>query len=103
MHKSKVTGALLIFILTPLLPAFTQDAEPTSIPSKTFKDGTVIVETGRSGKGPWEPHKTRLMELLDGYTIQKPVAMDPYGGRMDQKGDKATGFFYKEKSGDRWC
>jgi hypothetical protein len=85
-----------------MLSAFAQDSQPASTPAKTFKDGTVIVETGRSANGPWTPHKTRLVELLEGYTPQKPVPLDPYGGRADQKGGKGTGFFYTERIGNRW-
>jgi hypothetical protein len=102
MNRANVVGGLLIIIFTPLLPAFTRDAEAGSVPAKTFTDGTVVVETGRSENGPWNAQKTRLLALLDGYTQQKPVAMDLYGGRADQKGDKATGFFYTAKVGNRW-
>jgi hypothetical protein len=102
MKHLKVIGKLLLITFTPILLASAQDAEPTSVPAKTFKDGTVTVETGRSEKGPWKAQKTRLIELLDGYTQQSPVAMDLYGGRVDEKGDRATGFFYTEKIGNRW-
>ncbi len=102
MATLATTGGLLATLFASLLPAFSQDALPTSTPAETFKDGTVVVETGRSEKGPWKPYNTRLLELLDGYTQQKPVALDSYGGRADQKGDRATGFFYEEKIGNRW-
>jgi hypothetical protein len=72
MHTLTITGGFLVILFTSVLPAFTQDAGPASIPAKTFKDGTVIVETGRSEKGPWKAQNTRLIELLDGYIVQKP-------------------------------
>jgi hypothetical protein len=102
MKFLRVAGWVLGVVFTAGLSALAQDAGSDSAPAKTFKDGTVPVETGRSENGPWKAHDTRLIELLDGYTAQKPVAMDSYGGRADQKPDKATGFFYTEKTGNRW-
>jgi len=65
-------------------------------------DGTVNVETAARATGPWVGHPTRLLELLDGYASQPPVTTDKYGGRTDQPGGKATGFFRVEKVKDRW-
>lgn len=72
---------------------------------KSFKDGTVIVEThGRSPKSkePWLAHPTRLLETLEGYQRKGgDVRLDRFGGWMDRPQEKATGFFYTKKIGAR--
>ncbi len=78
----------------------------TAPPSKPgHGDGTVIVEThGNSpaGSSPWRQQPTRLLELLKGYTPSgDQVKLNRYGGRLDRPKEKATGFFYVKKMGER--
>lgn len=83
------------------------DWAPTTAAAKTskFKDGTIIVETHGSslaGGGAWRKNPTRLLELLEGYKpAAETVKLSQYGGWMDRPKEKATGFFYTKKIGDR--
>lgn len=76
-------------------------------PSKSFNDGTVIVETHGNtpgGERPWIKRPTRLLEKLDGYRPSADaVKLDTFGGRADRPKEKATGFFYvKQLDGRQW-
>ncbi|MCX6906902.1 MAG: hypothetical protein NTY01_02540 [Verrucomicrobia bacterium] len=77
---------------------------PTALKPK-HNDGPVIVEppgpSPASGK-PWRKHPTRLLELLEGCKPSgESVRLNRYGGRLDRPKEKATGFFYVKKIGDR--
>ncbi len=51
---------------------------------------------------PYEPFRTRTVELLVGYKPpKKPENLSKYGGWTDQK-VTSTGFFRTEKIGNRW-
>jgi hypothetical protein len=77
---------------------------PAAVKPK-HNDGTVIVEspgTGNAADKPWRKYPTRLLELLDGYTLSgESVKLNRYGGRLDRPKEKATGFFYVKNLGDR--
>jgi Concanavalin A-like lectin/glucanases superfamily len=86
----------------------TKTAFDLSVPQAAkpkFGDGTVIVETHRNSPdsaSPWRQQTTRLLELLKGYTPSGDrVKLDRYGGWLDRPKEKATGFFYVKKTGDR--
>lgn len=86
----------------------TKSGYDLSAPAKrTFKDGTVIVETHRNSpesSAPWLKQTTRLLELLDGYKATGGSAkLDQYGGWLDRPKEKATGFFQVKKiEGRQW-
>jgi hypothetical protein len=65
---------------------------------------TIPVRVANSEKktfSEWKDYPTRTIATLNGFKPGKPVALDSYGGRNDLK-EKATGFFYAKKIGDRW-
>jgi hypothetical protein len=76
----------------------TADYHPITVEARrrvSNSDGTVIYR-------PYEPFKTRSIELLTGYTIMtEPGSLSKYGGDLRHR-TKATGFFRVEKIGDRW-
>ncbi|RZK59474.1 MAG: agarase [Pedobacter sp.] len=49
---------------------------------------------------PYKFVKTRTLSSLSQFKSKK-IRTDKYGGRMDRK-EKATGFYYTKKIGDRW-
>lgn len=68
-------------------------------------DGTVIVETKRGrpdGDGPWEPHATRLLERVQGYTSRADrVRLNTFGSDTGRPREPATGFFRVVRTGGR--
>jgi hypothetical protein len=71
------------------------------------KEYSITIQSTRNnrvdGKDVWatpEPHATRVMEQLAGFT-PKILPTDKWGGRLDHT-ETATGFFYTKKVGDRW-
>lgn len=78
-----------------------------ALPLRSFRDGTVIVETHTNtpeGAEPWQPQQARLLELLDGYQAAGDrVKLDSYGGRAGGPCGKPTGFFHLTRSeGRHW-
>lgn len=64
--------------------------------------GTVLVSVQVAPGKPWTNYVTRTLDALPAaVTNQLDLAEDQYGGLLGRK-EKATGFFYPEKIGDRW-
>ncbi len=70
---------------------------------KIDKEYNEIVDAWTFFDRKWEPHVTRTMSSLEGYT---PVTKDPklsqYGGDKNRKYDEGTGYFRVEKVDGRW-
>ncbi len=61
-----------------------------------------MVKSRRKPTDEWKEYPTRTLDHVAGFQPgARTVALDSYGGRADRK-DKATGFFYPKKLGNRW-
>jgi len=69
--------------------------------SLTVASTKVVNSDGKESWAPQQQNRTRVMEQLAGFKPSIP-AEDKFGGRLDAPVQKATGFFYTKKIGDRW-
>jgi len=89
-------------------PVTTSTAHVEQVPSHANgKEYSLLVEASKiiypKGVATWEQPKlypTRTISQLDGFT-SRPVAIDEWGGRLDDS-VPATGYFYVKKVGGRW-
>jgi hypothetical protein len=92
-----------IFFLITLLGAscYSQDSDLQNFINVEARR-RVYNPDGTSTYKPYEPFRTRTVELLNGYKPpKKPETLSKYGGWLDQK-VSSTGFFRTEKIGNRW-
>jgi hypothetical protein len=99
----------LIILLIIFVDCVTGNAQQTVSESGMQKQKYLNIEAQRRVSGPngtikynpYEPFKTRTVQLLIDYQADGIPNLDKFGGLKDKKATP-TGFFYVKKIGNRW-